>query len=154
MLNMRSNSDAKGIEIKRPNDPIYSFPCPDCMCRISRLAALRSSPPPWSVWKDKFCIHCFHPIIRIRFPMDQFFCIWNPILSFHTEGESSELSSVKFLGVKHIASTYIFSAWEKWIPLVHAGRERKLGKGSFCCPAEVGRFFDRKFQAPFAASVS
>lgn len=69
MLNMRSNSDAKGIEIKRPNDPIYSFPCPDCMCRISRLAALRSSPPPWSVWKDKFCIHCFHPIIRIRFPI-------------------------------------------------------------------------------------
>lgn len=33
LLNMRSHSDAKGIEIKRPNDSIYSFPCPDCMCR-------------------------------------------------------------------------------------------------------------------------
>ncbi|KAF9592425.1 hypothetical protein IFM89_014915 [Coptis chinensis] len=33
MLSMRSHSDAKGIELKRPNDSIYSFPCPDCMCR-------------------------------------------------------------------------------------------------------------------------
>ncbi|KAJ8637305.1 hypothetical protein MRB53_011572 [Persea americana] len=46
MLSMRSSSDAKGIEIKRRNDSIYSFPCPDCMCRISRPAATRSSAPP------------------------------------------------------------------------------------------------------------
>ncbi|KAJ8640338.1 hypothetical protein MRB53_017032 [Persea americana] len=36
MLNMRSHSDAKGIELKRPNDSIYTFPCPDCMCRVNR----------------------------------------------------------------------------------------------------------------------
>ncbi|CAL5399969.1 unnamed protein product [Camellia sinensis] len=28
MLNMRAHSDLKGIEIKRPNDSIYSVPCP------------------------------------------------------------------------------------------------------------------------------
>ncbi|KAL5828014.1 hypothetical protein ACOSQ3_019845 [Xanthoceras sorbifolium] len=33
MLNMRSHSDSKGYELKRPNDSTYTFPCPDCMCR-------------------------------------------------------------------------------------------------------------------------
>ncbi|GER44657.1 O-fucosyltransferase family protein [Striga asiatica] len=36
MLNMRSHSDSKGIEIKRPNDSIYSYPCPDCMCKLNK----------------------------------------------------------------------------------------------------------------------
>lgn len=36
MLNMRARSDSKGIELKRPNDSIYSFPCPDCMCRPNK----------------------------------------------------------------------------------------------------------------------
>ncbi|XP_065855828.1 protein ESMERALDA 1 [Euphorbia lathyris] len=36
MLSMRSHSDAKGFEMKRPNDSIYSFPCPDCMCRMNK----------------------------------------------------------------------------------------------------------------------
>ncbi|KAJ9153096.1 hypothetical protein P3X46_026580 [Hevea brasiliensis] len=36
MLNMRSHSDSKGFELKRPNDSIYSFPCPDCMCRMNK----------------------------------------------------------------------------------------------------------------------
>uniref|UniRef100_A0A6V7QYH1 O-fucosyltransferase family protein n=1 Tax=Ananas comosus var. bracteatus TaxID=296719 RepID=A0A6V7QYH1_ANACO len=36
LLNMRAHSDAKGIEIKRPNDSIYTFPCPDCMCRSNK----------------------------------------------------------------------------------------------------------------------
>ncbi|KAG6764272.1 hypothetical protein POTOM_031735 [Populus tomentosa] len=43
MLNMRSHSDSKGFEIKRPNDSIYSFPCPDCMCRVNRTEDSRSS---------------------------------------------------------------------------------------------------------------
>ncbi|XP_059649550.1 protein ESMERALDA 1 [Cornus florida] len=42
MLNMRTHSDSKGIELKRPNDSIYSVPCPDCMCRINKSADLRS----------------------------------------------------------------------------------------------------------------
>ncbi|KAG6579249.1 Protein ESMERALDA 1, partial [Cucurbita argyrosperma subsp. sororia] len=32
MLSMRSHSDSKGFDLKRPNDSIYTFPCPDCMC--------------------------------------------------------------------------------------------------------------------------
>ncbi|XP_042010278.1 protein ESMERALDA 1-like isoform X1 [Salvia splendens] len=36
MLNIRSHSDSKGIELKRPNDSIYSVPCPDCMCKMNK----------------------------------------------------------------------------------------------------------------------
>ncbi|XP_021733107.1 uncharacterized protein At1g04910-like [Chenopodium quinoa] len=43
MLNMRSHSDSKGFELKRPNDSIYSFPCPDCMCRIGKSEDSRSA---------------------------------------------------------------------------------------------------------------
>uniref|UniRef100_A0A2P2JNR8 O-fucosyltransferase family protein n=2 Tax=Rhizophora mucronata TaxID=61149 RepID=A0A2P2JNR8_RHIMU len=43
MLNMRSHSDSKGFELKRPNDSIYSFPCPDCMCPANRTENSRSS---------------------------------------------------------------------------------------------------------------
>ncbi|XP_024316058.1 protein ESMERALDA 1 isoform X2 [Brachypodium distachyon] len=38
LLNMRTHSDAKGVELKRPNESIYTFPCPDCMCRLNRTA--------------------------------------------------------------------------------------------------------------------
>ncbi|KAE9607300.1 putative GDP-fucose protein O-fucosyltransferase [Lupinus albus] len=43
LLNMRSHSDSKGVELKRPSDSIYSFPCPDCMCRTNRTGDSRSS---------------------------------------------------------------------------------------------------------------
>ncbi|RDY07657.1 hypothetical protein CR513_08198, partial [Mucuna pruriens] len=43
LLSMRSHSDSKGVELKRPNDSIYSFPCPDCMCRANRTDDSRSS---------------------------------------------------------------------------------------------------------------
>uniref|UniRef100_A0ACD5U1V0 Uncharacterized protein n=1 Tax=Avena sativa TaxID=4498 RepID=A0ACD5U1V0_AVESA len=36
LLNMRAHSDTKGVELKRPNESIYTFPCPDCMCRVNR----------------------------------------------------------------------------------------------------------------------
>ncbi|XP_047054351.1 protein ESMERALDA 1-like [Lolium rigidum] len=36
LLNMRSHSDSKGIQMKRANESIYSFPCPDCMCRSNK----------------------------------------------------------------------------------------------------------------------
>ncbi|XP_028070691.1 protein ESMERALDA 1-like isoform X3 [Camellia sinensis] len=42
MLNMRAHSDSKGIELKRPSDSIYSFPCPDCMCRRNKSEDSRS----------------------------------------------------------------------------------------------------------------
>ncbi|KAL4282308.1 hypothetical protein GQ457_03G010120 [Hibiscus cannabinus] len=54
MLNMRSHSDSKGFELKRPSDSIYTFPCPDCMCRTNKSADSRSSSatrrtdPRWS----------------------------------------------------------------------------------------------------------
>ncbi|KAL1568578.1 Protein ESMERALDA 1 [Salvia divinorum] len=43
MLNIRSHSDSKGIELKRPNDSIYSVPCPDCMCKVNKIEDSRSS---------------------------------------------------------------------------------------------------------------
>ncbi|KAE8022860.1 hypothetical protein FH972_008623 [Carpinus fangiana] len=43
MLNMRSHSDSKGFELKRPNDSIYTFPCPDCMCHTNKSEDSRSS---------------------------------------------------------------------------------------------------------------
>ncbi|GAB4840411.1 Protein ESMERALDA 1 [Ancistrocladus abbreviatus] len=43
MLNLRSHSDSKGFELKRPNGSIYSFPCPDCMCRVSKSEDSRSA---------------------------------------------------------------------------------------------------------------
>ncbi|KAJ4709727.1 O-fucosyltransferase family protein [Melia azedarach] len=39
LLNMRSHSDSKGYELKRPNDSTYTFPCPDCMCRVNKSEA-------------------------------------------------------------------------------------------------------------------
>ncbi|MBA0772842.1 hypothetical protein Gotri_008157 [Gossypium trilobum] len=36
MLNMRSHSDSKGFELKKLVDSIYTFPCPDCMCRTNK----------------------------------------------------------------------------------------------------------------------
>lgn len=36
LLNMRTHSDAKGVEMKRPIESIYTFPCPNCMCRLNR----------------------------------------------------------------------------------------------------------------------
>ncbi|KAH9746349.1 protein ESMERALDA 1 [Citrus sinensis] len=39
MLSMRSHSDSKGYELKRPSDSPYTFPCPDCMCRANKSNA-------------------------------------------------------------------------------------------------------------------
>ncbi|MCH97267.1 DUF246 domain-containing protein [Trifolium medium] len=43
LLSMRSHSDSKAVELKRPNDSIYSFPCPDCMCHANRTDDSKSS---------------------------------------------------------------------------------------------------------------
>ncbi|XP_076941981.1 protein ESMERALDA 1-like [Bidens hawaiensis] len=43
MLSMRAHSDSKGIELKRPNDSIYSFPCPNCMCRTNNTDDSRTT---------------------------------------------------------------------------------------------------------------
>ncbi|TQD71823.1 hypothetical protein C1H46_042634 [Malus baccata] len=43
LLGMRSHSDSKGYEIKRPNDSIYTFPCPDCMCRSNKTEDSRAA---------------------------------------------------------------------------------------------------------------
>lgn len=62
MLNMRSHSDSKGFELKRPNDSIYTFPCPDCMSRMNKTTTPDSRPPP-ATWKR----HTFyHRPTRIR----------------------------------------------------------------------------------------
>ncbi|KMZ73923.1 Peptide-O-fucosyltransferase [Zostera marina] len=36
LLNMRAHSDSKGVEVKRPNDYLYTYPCPDCMCPLNK----------------------------------------------------------------------------------------------------------------------
>ncbi|XP_044977751.1 protein ESMERALDA 1-like isoform X1 [Hordeum vulgare subsp. vulgare] len=36
LLSMRSHSDAKGIQIKRANESVYTFPSPDCMCHPNK----------------------------------------------------------------------------------------------------------------------
>ncbi|KAG6412986.1 hypothetical protein SASPL_125682 [Salvia splendens] len=43
MVNMRANSVSKGLQLKRPSDSIYSFPCPDCMCKADKSENARSS---------------------------------------------------------------------------------------------------------------
>ncbi|KAG6526692.1 hypothetical protein ZIOFF_016693 [Zingiber officinale] len=43
MLNMRAHSDAKGIEMKRSTDSIFSFPCPDCMCHANKTENAKPS---------------------------------------------------------------------------------------------------------------
>ncbi|KAK1388042.1 O-fucosyltransferase family protein [Heracleum sosnowskyi] len=43
MLSMRAHSDSKGVEMKRPSDSIYSFPCPNCMCRVNKTEDSRST---------------------------------------------------------------------------------------------------------------
>ncbi|KAH6759561.1 O-fucosyltransferase family protein [Perilla frutescens var. hirtella] len=44
MVNMRANSVSKGMQLKRPNDSIYSFPCPDCMCKATNKTEDARSP--------------------------------------------------------------------------------------------------------------
>ncbi|GAB4828766.1 Protein ESMERALDA 1 [Ancistrocladus abbreviatus] len=36
MLTIRSRGDSKGFELKTPNNCIYTFPCPDCMCHSNK----------------------------------------------------------------------------------------------------------------------
>ncbi|GMY18610.1 protein ESMERALDA 1 [Fagus crenata] len=43
MLSMRAHSDSKGFELRKPNESIYSFPCPDCMCHTNKTEDSRSS---------------------------------------------------------------------------------------------------------------
>ncbi|KAK1288045.1 Uncharacterized protein QJS10_CPB19g01834 [Acorus calamus] len=45
MASMRAQSDAKGIEIRRPTDSAYTYPCPDCMCRTEKSEVHRSKAP-------------------------------------------------------------------------------------------------------------
>ncbi|XP_031496906.1 protein ESMERALDA 1-like [Nymphaea colorata] len=45
MANMRSHSDSKGVQTRRPNDSIYNFPCPDCMCRLNRSEVIHTANP-------------------------------------------------------------------------------------------------------------
>ncbi|KAK9091639.1 hypothetical protein Sjap_024816 [Stephania japonica] len=46
MLNMRSHSDSKGIMLKRINDSIYTYPCPDCMCHVRKTENNQTSSVP------------------------------------------------------------------------------------------------------------
>ncbi|KAL1531940.1 Protein ESMERALDA 1 [Salvia divinorum] len=39
MVSMREKSMSKGLQLRRPGDSIYSFPCPDCMCKAKSVDA-------------------------------------------------------------------------------------------------------------------
>lgn len=54
MLNIRSHSDSKGFELKRPNDSIYTFPSPDCMCHTNKSADLKSWSATWTAWLESY----------------------------------------------------------------------------------------------------
>jgi hypothetical protein len=81
MMNMRSHSDSKGFELKRPNDSVYSYPCPDCMCRVNRTEDSRSSSVTWPrnrfwllptvIFVDTSCwwLQFFHLAILSFFPL-------------------------------------------------------------------------------------
>lgn len=70
MLNMRSHSDSKGFELKRPNDSIYSFPCPDCMCHRNKTEDSRSSSATWFTWA-KWCspVPTIHKLTSLLIPL-------------------------------------------------------------------------------------
>lgn len=57
MLTMRAHSNAKGSELKRPSDSIYSFPCPSCMCRVDKTVDSRTVSATWWRW------HRFHNFV-------------------------------------------------------------------------------------------
>ena len=65
LLSMRSHSDSKGVELKRPNDSIYSFPCPDCMCRSNRTDDLRSSLATWSTHRIWWVFHVTYDFVSM-----------------------------------------------------------------------------------------
>ncbi|XP_047964703.1 protein ESMERALDA 1-like isoform X1 [Salvia hispanica] len=44
MVNMRVYTVSKGLQLKRPKDSIYSFPCPDCMCKADKSGDARWPP--------------------------------------------------------------------------------------------------------------
>ncbi|KAG6391617.1 hypothetical protein SASPL_149373 [Salvia splendens] len=44
MVNMRVYTVSKGLQLKRPKDSIYSFPCPVCMCKADKSGDARGPP--------------------------------------------------------------------------------------------------------------
>lgn len=97
LLTMRSHSDSKGIELKRPNDSIYSFPCPDCMCRANRTANRtndsKSSSAAWSTQSLK-CF-CYLWFCEYALPLTAFLIRW----LFH------------FLSPSHLVRRHIRHFW-------------------------------------------
>lgn len=126
MLNMRSHSDAKGIELKRPNDSIYTFPCPDCMCRVNRSEVIR-----WSV--STICLEREIVLIFVvsslyASPLAQFFYFGlepHSFISSWWEHPFSFLASI-FM----VWRTLVWLFWFGRIAshFVHAGREYSLEK--------------------------
>lgn len=66
MLSMRAHSDSKGFELKRPNDSIYSFPCPNCMCRVNKTEDSRPTPV---IWCFCFIILCLRVVADLPFQL-------------------------------------------------------------------------------------
>lgn len=61
---MRAHSDSKGVELKRPNNSIYSFPCPNCMCHINRTEDSKTSAP-WFLTNLFFWLKLFRFFILL-----------------------------------------------------------------------------------------
>jgi hypothetical protein len=107
LLTMRSHSDSKGIELKRPNDSIYSFPCPDCMCRANRIANRtndsKSSSAAWSthrVWR----VFMLPMILWVCVAADRIFDTM--IVSFSLTFPSGEKAYPPFLEIKGFCWTF------------------------------------------------
>lgn len=101
LLSMRSHSDSKGFELKRPNDSIYTFPCPDCMCRTNKSEDSRPSSATWFGMKMfGGCSHlwfCEHTLL-----LTPLFCVG--ILSFFFPCLSWRGDTLKFWELQGICS--------------------------------------------------
>jgi hypothetical protein len=124
LLTMRSHSDSKGIELKRPNDSIYSFPCPDCMCRANRTANRtndsKSSSAAWST----------HRVWRVfMLPMILWVCVAadrisdTMIVSFSLTFPSGEKAYPPFLEIKGFCWTFHCSEFWLYIWIKFQGSE-------------------------------
>lgn len=81
MLSMRAHSDSKGFELKRPSDSIYTFPCPDCMCRTNRTEDSKPSSPTWFAWRFLWWWVFLVPVVLIS-STDPPFQRWNSFIFY------------------------------------------------------------------------
>lgn len=145
---MRSHSDSKGVELKRPNDSIYSFPCPDCMCRANRTDDSRSSSATWSTHRIWWVCHITYDFVSMPCCCWLFLILWLFHFSpFHLVGGHTPIFGGRkgFCWRSHW-SDYIFGLNFKGVAsfFVHDANSEQNGNRSFSFAGNSSRtFIDR-----------